>query len=246
MKNDVILILVSAVALILLINFFLSNIQPEKIEINLPNKTGKEISARNTVSLQVPAIDENGKGVATTLIVEVVPGKGRVLTDINHMLFFTDTQNSIQIAKSVAENITGVNITKIDLIYQIETNASAIGGPSAGAALTVATVAAIENKTLNPKVGITGTINSDGTIGPVGGVEEKAMASKEAGIETFLVPEGQGTETTYAPKRECRQIGPILYCTTEYSMKKVDISKDVGITVKEIANVDEALKYFLD
>jgi uncharacterized protein len=245
MERRIILIFVLAVAAILLVNQLSINIQPAKREIAPLNRT-EETYLRNVVSLNVPAIDENGKGVPTTLIVETAPGKGRVLTDINHILFFVDTQNSIQIAKAVAENITGIDMSKIDLIYQIETNASAIGGPSAGAALTIATVAAIENKTLNPKIGITGTINPDGSIGPVGGIEEKARASKEAGIEIFLVPVDQGTEITYVPKKECRQIGPILYCTTEYLVKKVDISKDVGITVKEVANVEEALKYFLD
>jgi len=245
MQNRIVLIFILTVALIILLNSFSSNIQSCKTNIAAPNRTEEKIYKESIVSLEVPAIDEEGKGVATTLTVEAMPGKGRVLTDINHILFFMDTQNSIQIAKSVAENITGLNMSKIDLIYQIETNASAIGGPSAGAALTVATVAAIENKTLNPNVSITGTINPDGTIGPVGGVEEKAKASKVAGLEIFLVPKGQGTEVTYIPKQECRQIGPILYCTTEYLKNEIDISKDVNITVKEVSNVEEALKYFL-
>jgi len=246
MKIEVFLPFVLAIAMILVVNFISVSTQRGETEIILPNKTEKTIHTESIVSLQVPAIDENGKGVSTILLVEAIPGKGRVLTDIDHILFFMDTQNSIQIAKAVAQNISGVNTSEIDLIYQIKTEATAIGGPSAGAALTVATIAAIENKSLNPKVGITGTINPDGTIGLVGGIEEKAKASKDVGIEMFLVPEGQGTEITYMPKRDCRQVGPILYCTTEYSMKKVDISKEVGITVKEVSNIEEALKYFLD
>jgi len=245
MKNGIILAFILVAAGLLLVNLFLTNMQPIKIEVGVSNETEEEIYTRNIVSLQAPAIDDEGKGVSTTLTVESVPGKGRVLTDIDHILFFMDTQNSIQIAKSVAENITGFNMSKVDLIYQIETNATAIGGPSAGAALTIATIAVVENKTLNPKVGITGTINPDGTIGAVGGIEEKARASKEVGIELFLVPEGQGTEITYTPKKECRQIGPILYCTTEYLTKETDISKSVNITVKEVSTVEEALKYFL-
>jgi len=243
--NKIFLIFILTIVFIILLNFSSTNNQSNKTEIILTNKTEDIIFKGSVISLQVPAIDEDGKGVATTLIVESMPGKGRILTDIDHILFFMDTQNSIQTAKSVAENITGLNMSKIDLIYQIETNASAIGGPSAGAALTVATVAVIENKTLNPNVSITGTINPDGTIGPVGEVEEKAKASKEAGVGIFLVPKGQGTEITYIPKEECRQIGPILYCTTEYLKNETDISKSVGINVKEVSDVVEALKYFI-
>ena len=230
---------------VIFLNFFTTNLSQVKTEVLIPRSVEKTLSTKNVVKLAVPAIDENGNGVLTTLIVEAVPGEGRVLTDINHILFFIDTQNSIQIAKAVAQNITGIDTSRIDLIYQIETNASAIGGPSAGAALTIATIAALQNKTLNQKVGITGTINPDGSIGPVGGIEEKAKASKAAGIEIFLVPEGQGTQVTYTPKRECRKIGPILYCTTEYIINKIDVSQSVGIQVKEVSNIQEALKYFI-
>ncbi|MEM5829321.1 MAG: S16 family serine protease [Candidatus Aenigmatarchaeota archaeon] len=244
-RLSLLLIFVFLISLIIL-NFFTISFIPTKTETITITPAEKNLSSKNVIKLKVPAIDENGNGVLTILIVEAVPGKGRVLTDIDHLIFFIDTQNSIQIAKAVAQNITGIDTSKVDLIYQIETNASAIGGPSAGAALTIATIAALENKTLNEKVGITGTINLDGSIGPVGGIEEKAKASKEAGIEIFLVPKGQGTGITYIPKRECRKIGPILFCTTEYSIKKVDVSESVGIKVKEVSNIQEALKYFLE
>ena len=243
--KSLILIFVLLIAIIAFLNFFTTNFGQVKTEVLIPSFIEKNLSTKNVVRLPVPAIDEEGNGVLTMLVVEAVPGQGRVLTDIDHLLFFIDTQNSIQIAKAVAQNITGIDTSRIDLIYQIETNASAIGGPSAGAALTIATIAALENKTLNQKVGITGTINPDGTIGPVGGIEEKAKAAREAGIEIFLVPEGQGTQISYTPKRECRKIGPILYCTTEYLIKKVDVSQSVGIAVKEVSNIQEALKYFL-
>ncbi len=130
------------------------------------------------------------------------------------------------------------------MIYSIETNASVIGGPSAGAALTVATIAVLENKILNPKVMITGTINSDGTIGPVGEIVAKAKAAKDIGATTFIVPDGQAVQTYYIPEEKCQKFGPVTYCTTEYTAKKVDASKDAGITVKEVSNINEALGYF--
>jgi uncharacterized protein len=197
------------------------------------------------VALKVPAVDNEGKGVVTRLLVEAQPGQGRVLTDINNLLFWIDTQYSIQIAKKVAENITKINVSSVDLIYAIETNASLIEGPSAGAALTVATIAALENKTINQSVMITGTINPDGSIGEVGAVAEKAKASKDVGATLFLVPKGQGTEINYKPVQKCEKIGPITYCTVTYTTEKIDISKSIGIEVKEVSTIEEALKYFL-
>ncbi len=199
----------------------------------------------SSVIMNVPAVDNEGNGVATRLIVETKPGQGRILTDINQLLFWVDTQDSIRTAEKVAQNLTKKDISSVDIVYAIETNASVIGGPSAGAALTIATVAALEGKTLNKEVMITGTINHDGTIGPVGEVLARAKASKDIGTKIFLVPVGQAVQTYYSPEQHCENIGFVRYCTTEYKAEKIDISKDADIEVHEVSNINEALKYFL-
>lgn len=208
----------------------------------------KNIST-SKVEIYVPAVDSEGNGVITTLEVQAIPGEGRVLSNIENLLFWIDTQQSIQVAKEVAEKVTKVNTSKVDLIYTIETNASIIGGPSAGAALTIATIAVLENKSLNKSVMITGTINQRGEIGQVGGIIAKAHAAKEIGAKLFLVPEGQATQYTYKPITECKEYSiPGFYrkiCSTEYKKEKVDLSKDLGIEVREVSNIEEALEYFL-
>lgn len=198
----------------------------------------------NVVTLNAPAVDNQGNGVVTLLRVEARPGTGRTLVDINNILFFVDTQNSIQTARFVAANYTHANLSKIDLIYSIETNASVIEGPSAGAALTISTIAALEGKGLKQNVMVTGTINADGSIGPVGGISAKANAAKDVGAQLFLVPSGQDSQTNYSPVQNCQQIGLITYCTTEYKATSTNLSKDLGITVKEISTVQDALPYF--
>lgn len=196
------------------------------------------------VKINAPAVDSQGNGIATTLKVEVVPGEGRVLTNINQLLFWVDTQHSIQTAESVARNFTNADLSKVDLIYTIETNASLIEGPSAGAALTIATIAAIENKTVNPHIAITGTIRPDGTIGPVGGILEKAKASKESGATLFLVPKGQGLQKTLTPVKKCEKVGTFTFCTTTYKESEVNVISEGGITIVEVATIEDALKYF--
>jgi uncharacterized protein len=197
-----------------------------------------------TVSLKIPAVDSQGNGVTTTLFVEAKPGSGKLLVDVNQLLFWIDTQYSMQVAKKVAEEYTKADLSKVDLIYRIETNATLIEGPSAGAAISVATIALILHKKLNESVMITGTINPDGSIGPVGGIIEKAKAAKQVGALLFLVPEGQGTQTTYKPIQRCQRIAGWTVCTTEYKKEVTPVS-EVGIEVKEVKNVEEALKYFL-
>jgi len=240
------IIILGAIITISLILFLSQNLKfetKEKIEV-LPKK---EIPFNYNFSVQilVPAVDSSGEGVVTKLIVYVLPGSGKTLVDINQLLFWVDTQQSIQTAKSVAQKLTGIDLSNFDIVYSIEDiNASIIGGPSAGAALTIATIAAIQGKKIKNDISITGTINPDGTIGPVGGIIPKANALKNAGIKTFLVPNGQGTQVNYVPQEECEKVGRFTFCRITYKKEIINVGKSIGIDVIEINNIKEALKYF--
>lgn len=198
------------------------------------------------VEFPLLAIDENGKGAVTKLLIEVKNGTGKILVNIENLFFWIDTQNSIRVAKELAEKITKVNTSNLDLIYTIEANATLIGGPSAGAAITVATIAALTHKEINRDVVITGTIDEDGNIGKVGGIKEKCEAAKNYGAKICLVPKGQSKEYQLIPKKECTQIGNFEFCKITYEMKEIDISKEVGIKVIEVQNIYEAIKYFFN
>ncbi|NIO22415.1 MAG: hypothetical protein GTN38_00115 [Candidatus Aenigmarchaeota archaeon] len=196
-------------------------------------------------SIVVPAVDEEGEGLTTVLSVQIVPGSGKILANIDRLLFWTDTQNSIRTSTKVASNITGINLSDYDVIYTIETEATAVEGPSAGAALTIATIAALKKEKLNPEVMITGAINHDGTIGPVGEILPKAKAAKEAGAKILLVPLLHSKEVTYKTKKYCEQIGISQICTTENIPTEVSISEEVGIEVAEVRTIEDAMDYFL-
>lgn len=199
----------------------------------------------NAVTMNVPAIDREGKGVIATITVEAKRGRGKTLVDIEDLFFFLDTQESILIAKQVAHDITNLDLSNYDLIYTIHTNANSVGGPSAGAALTIATIAALQNLTLKKDVTITGRILSDGSIGSVSGILQKAEAAKKVGIKTFLVPEGQSYEVEYETKRTCEKKLTTEVCVIEKIPKKENISKKVGIKVVEVSTIEEAIKYFV-
>jgi len=237
--------LVLIISLIILSLFLTASLQtPVAIEIVKTQKVVLTNYSFPTLYLKIPAVDSQGNGVVTRLKVEVKPGEGRTLVNIDQLLFWVDTQNSIRLAKRVAENITGFDLSNVDLFYAIETNASLIEGPSAGAAITIATIAAIENRTINESVMITGTINPDGSIGQVGEIVAKAKAAKDVGATLFLVPKGQSVQIYYMPQEECKKIGFMTYCRIEYKQQRIDVSKEVGIEIREVANIEEALKYF--
>lgn len=205
-------------------------------------------NSSNEVEILVPAVDAEGNGRLAKFTVEAVPGDGKTLANIDHLLFFVDTQFSIQTAKEVAAEVTGADLSKYNLIYDIEaeTNGTAaVEGPSAGAALAIATIAALENKELDPSVMITGTVNEDGTIGKIGGIPAKADIARDLGVKVFLVPDGQGLENSAKVESECEQVGRVKVCKTEYVPQPSVETDDSGLIVREVSTIEEAVPYFI-
>ncbi|MEM0480832.1 MAG: S16 family serine protease [Candidatus Aenigmatarchaeota archaeon] len=240
-----ILILLNIGLIIYVFQYFskpsITSTKPSLFTINVSILANK---SQTKVFIPLLAVDNNGNGKIVKLFVEAKSGEGNTLVSIDNIFFWIDTQESIRIAKKVAEEVAKVNTSKIDIIYKIESDAQVVGGPSAGAAIAIATIAAITNKTLNPYVAITGTINEDGSIGQVGGILEKAKAAKDFGIKILLVPKGQSTYYEYKQEKECRRIASFEFCTIRYVPEEVNISKEVGIEVVEVSNIKEATKYF--
>ena len=193
----------------------------------------------------LPAVDDNGTGVATQLIVQLLPGTGRVLVNIDRLIFWTDTQDSIRIAEEVAVGYTRENASMYDFIYTIKANASVIQGPSAGGALAVATIAALRGVQPNASVMMTGTISPDGRIGPIGEAMAKAKAAKDIGAELFIVPEGQSVDVNYQQVQRCSKFGARDICRNESVAVRTDIGDATGIRVVEATTIGDALRYFL-
>ncbi|MCZ7529211.1 MAG: PDZ domain-containing protein [Acidimicrobiia bacterium] len=82
---------------------------------------------------------------------------------------------------------------QIDYPVDVQIDSGRVGGPSAGLAFTLAIIDQLTEGELTGgmKVAVTGTMRSDGMVGLVGGVSQKAAAAKDAGAELFLVPTGE-------------------------------------------------------
>ncbi|MFH1424771.1 MAG: S16 family serine protease [archaeon] len=200
-----------------------------------------------TAEISVPAVSINGTGVMTSLEVEIIEGKGRVLLSAEPLTGL-QTQNSERIATAIAEEKTNVDFSKVDVIYMFFIqDANAIEGPSAGAAMTVATIAAAENKEVRKDASITGTIQSDGTIGEVGGVIEKAQAAAEAGHNYFLIPYGTELQPYFVEKVEHPAPG---WTTTSIEIEYRNITKyaaeEWGLTIIQVQDIDDAVEIMLE
>ena len=88
----------------------------------------------------------------------------------------------------------GVATSTRDLTFNlpidVEIDSGNVGGPSAGLAFTLAILDVLTpgDLTGGDDVAVTGTMNPDSTVGAVGGVAQKVVASADAGAEVFLVP----------------------------------------------------------
>ena len=77
--------------------------------------------------------------------------------------------------------------------FDVDINTGSIGGPSAGLAFTLSLIDRLTAGELTggSDVAVTGTIGLDGSVGPIGGLPQKASAVAQRGIDLFLIPAAQ-------------------------------------------------------
>jgi predicted S18 family serine protease len=201
-------------------------------------------------TIDIVSVTNTGTGEVDKANVEIVPnGQGRVLFAASPFVE-PDTQQSLETAAAVASVFSQKSLSGKDVIYSVtNTSAELIGGPSAGAAFTVATIAAIEGKTIRQDTTITGTIEEDGSVGQVGGIVEKLNAAAEQGKKLFLVPEDQSIVVTYTQQLTTRRQGGFVYQVSRLVPKQVDLNElaaEQGIEVKEVSNIQEAVELLLE
>ncbi len=151
--------------------------------------------------LKLLAVEEgsNGEmhGTDADIFLEVRPGRGRVFLD-THPATKMDTQISTRYAKDIACEISHVDCSQYDFTYTIQARTSIIGGPSAGAAVSALTAIALMDLPYSDDVAVTGTINSGGIVGPVGGVKEKIEAASDVGLSKVLISRGSANHSEFS------------------------------------------------
>jgi PDZ domain-containing protein len=80
----------------------------------------------------------------------------------------------------------------IRLPVKVSIDAHGVGGPSAGLAFALDLLQELgRNVDRGHKIAATGEIFLDGRVGPIGGIKQKTIGAREAGVDAFLVPAGQ-------------------------------------------------------
>ncbi|MGI0056506.1 MAG: S16 family serine protease [Nitrosarchaeum sp.] len=186
-------------------------------------------------------------GIVLSITVDIKDGSGLVLVN-TAIPTGVDFQTSAKTAVKASQMYTGTDLSNKDVIFSIssknENELQAVDGSSAGMAMTVLLVKEIQDKPISDKILLTGTIQEDGSIGPVGGIPEKAEAASKTGATTFIVPKGQAI--TYVQECEEKQQGIFLYRTCRSEVKDLSpiIEEKYGMKVVEAADLKSVLRYF--
>lgn len=96
-----------------------------------------------------------------------------------------------------------VDTRRVLLPFELEIDTGSIGGPSAGLVFTLTLIDELTPGSLTGGVPVaaTGTIELDGSVGPVGGLPQKASAAAQNGVKVFLVPSAQSEAEIDAARR---------------------------------------------
>ena len=162
-----------------------------------------------------------------TLQIEVnnMPGKGEFrLTGQLGDVMKESAQAGISYIRSVAEkwNIDREFFKEHDLHIHIPEGAVPKDGPSAGITMATAIMSAITGIPVRADIAMTGEITLRGRVLPIGGLKEKLLAAKNAGMRMVLVPEKNRVDVQ-------------------------EISNEIkkGLDIRFVENMDEVLEYAL-
>lgn len=99
-------------------------------------------------------------------------------------------QAAVTYAKSHADNfgIRPERFTDYDLHIHIPAGAIPKDGPSAGVTLLSSILSVLTDRAINGSYAMTGEINLQGTVLPIGGLKEKILAAKQNGLKNIIIP----------------------------------------------------------
>jgi uncharacterized protein len=179
--------------------------------------------------MKVFAVTTEGEGLAAGLNLKIAKGSGKAWVDVEPLVG-TSTQSTARIAVVTAAAYSD-RTSEYDYFFDIDSTASVVEGPSAGAAMALLLISQLTDRKLPQNVSITGTITDEGYIGPVGGVYEKALAASRHGIKLFLIPKGEAKQTIRSDKK-IKSVN-----LTEYA------KEEMGLTVVEVSTIDDVIGY---
>jgi len=174
--------------------------EAERVVVD-PEKVEEFLGARKHFSEEL--LDRDRVGVATglawtavggdLLFIEVVavPGKGQILMT-GHLgdVMKESAQAALSYARAYAraQGMPDDFFATHDIHVHVPAGSIPKDGPSAGITIGTAILSVLTQRPINRRVAMTGEITLRGDVLPIGGLKEKTLAAKLAGIHTIIVP----------------------------------------------------------
>jgi ATP-dependent Lon protease len=132
-----------------------------------------------------------------------MPGKGSMT--VTGQLGDVMRESALAALSFVRSRAQDLNIdpdfySSADIHIHVPAGAIPKDGPSAGVAMTTALVSLLTGVPVRDDVAMTGEITLRGQVLPVGGIKEKALAARRAGVTTFILPRRNEVDLDDLPK----------------------------------------------
>ncbi len=162
-------------------------------------------------------------GVTMQVEVNMMPGKGEIrLTGQLGDVMKESAMTGFSYVRSVAGqyDVAPEVFTENDFHFHIPEGAVPKDGPSAGITMATALLSVLTKTPVRADVAMTGEITLRGRVLPIGGLKEKLLAAKTAGIKTVLVPEENRKDVDEISREIKNGLEIILVKTMEEVIKR--------------------------
>ncbi len=194
-----------------------------------PRKYESELALRTSVPGVATGLAYTPAGGEIIFIeAAAYPGKGNLmLTGHIGDVMKESAQAAMSLLKSRAAKLglTDEKFAKTDLHVHVPAGAVPKDGPSAGVAIYTALVSLLTGRAVHADVAMTGEITLRGLVLPIGGVKEKALAAKRAGIGTVILPARNRKDITEVPN-QVRKSLKFVFARTVEDVLKAAIGRD--------------------
>jgi ATP-dependent Lon protease len=127
-----------------------------------------------------------------------------------------------------------------DIHFHVPSGAIPKDGPSAGVTMVTALVSALTCRPAKPRVAMTGEITLSGQVLPVGGIKEKVLAAKRAGVLEIILP-ADNEPNVHEDLNEEMLEGLVLHYVksiteaVDLALEKEPVPVEVGKPTREVA-----------
>lgn len=150
------------------------NAANEKPEIGIVRGLAWTSVGGETLEIEVMSLKGSGKLELTGKLGDVMQESAKIaLTYVRYL---------------VQDQVSEDYFEKHDIHIHVPEGATPKDGPSAGVTMTTAIYSAVTEKAVRADVAMTGEVTLRGRVLPIGGLKEKLLAAKEAGIREVLIP----------------------------------------------------------